>query len=188
MKKVGRLVVNTLKILICLLCWLTISPLFYYMAGKWGMKKRKLLLMMVSPLFLILYLCIFAWGYDTYVNYQRKYYFADEDRVERITGVRLPDMKVVEYNGGKRGFIGDFCDLLIVEFEEVPSEIVYQTLDSLIDTGKTGWSMNDKTYKFSSMWGNGMPAPKGEKDNEDRSFSISFDRGSKKATILSEMW
>ena len=177
-----------LKILFCFLCWLTISPLFYYLAGKWGMKKGKLLLMLVSPLFLIVYFYVFVWGYDTYVNHQRKYYIVDEDRIESITGVRLPNMEVVDYIEGERGFTGDFSDRLIIEFEEIPSEIVYQTLDSLIDTGKTGWRMNDNTYEFNSMWGNGMPAPKGEKDNEERSFSISFNRGSKKASILIRMW
>lgn len=88
--------------------------------------------MLISPLFLIAYLFIFAWGYDAYVNYQRKYYFTDEDRIERITGIRLPDMDIVEFNKAKSGFIGDYSDRIHVEFEKIPSEGVYQTLDSLI--------------------------------------------------------
>ena len=176
------------RFLTCFFCWLTISPLFYYLAGKWGMKKGRLSLMLVSPLFIISYLIIFLWGYVTYLDYERKYYFTNEDRIERITGVRLPDMDIVEYNKGKSGFTGDYSDRLLLEFEKIPSEGVYQTLDSLIETGKTGWRMNDSVYVFSVAWGNGMLAPKGESEDEDRSFSISFKKGSKKATINSSMW
>ena len=95
---------------------------------------------------------------------------------------------LIEYSEGKRGFTGDYSDRLLLEFEKIPSEGVYQTLDSLIETRKTGWRMNDSVYVFSATWGNGMPAPKGESEDEDRSFSISFKKGNKKATINSGMW
>ena len=184
MDKVGYLV----KILICFFCWLTISPLFYYLARKWGMKNGRFFLMLISPLFIIAYLIILFWGYVTYLDYKRKYYFTDEDRIERITGVRLPDMDIVKYNKGKSSFTGDYCDRSLLEFEKIPSERVYQTLDSLIEIGKTGWRMNDSVYVFSATWGNGMPAPKGESEDEDRTFSISFNKGSKRATVNSGMW
>ena len=174
------------KLTICLLCWLTISPLFYYLAGIWGMKKGRLFLMLVSPLFIIGYLIILLWGYTTYLDYERKYYFTDEDRIERITGVRLPDMEIVEYKQGKSRM--DYSDRILVEFERIPSVEIYQTLDSLIETGKTGWRMNDSAYVFSATWGNGRPAPKGENEDDDKSFSISFVKGSKRATINSSTW
>lgn len=179
---------KVVKFSFCFFCWLTISPLYYYLAGRWKLKRGRLLLMLVSPLFLITYLIIILLGYATYFDYERKYYFADEDRIERITGVRFPDIEIIEYNEGKRGFTGDYSDRLIVEFEELPSEKVYQTLDSLIESGKTGWRKNEDAYVFSATWGNGMPAPKGESEDEDRSFSIYFKKGSKKATINSGMW
>lgn len=97
--------------------------------------------MLVSPLLIIVYRFIFICGYATFLDYERKYYFTDEDRIERITDVRLPDMDIVKYNKGVQ-----------------------------------------------ATWGNGMPAPKGESEDEDRSFSISFKKGSKKATINSGMW
>ena len=124
-------------------------------------------------------LFLLAYHYDAYVEY----YFTDNDRIERITGIRLPDMEIIEYSEGKRGFTGDYSDRLI----EVPAEKLDQPLDSLVDSGKTGWRMNGDVYVFSATWGNGMPAPKGENDNEDRSFSISFSKGSKKAMIHSGM-
>ena len=144
--------------------------------------------MLVSPLFLIVYLCLFVWGYVTYLDYERKYYFTDEDRIERITGVRLPDMDIVEYDQGMTSITGDYSDRLLLEFEKIPSEGVYQTLDSFIETRKTGWQMNDSVYVFSATWGNGMPTPKGESEDEDRSFCISFKKESKRVTINSSMW
>ena len=51
------------------------------------------------------------------MNYQSKYYFTDEDRIERITGVRLPKMNIIEYHQGDRSII-DYSDWLVVKFEE----------------------------------------------------------------------
>ena len=164
-------------------------PTILLSGGEMGFKARKVIInVAIAIVPNRLSICLFAWGYDAYVDYQRKYYFTDNDKIERITGVRFPDMEIIEYSEGKRGFTGDYSDRLIVEFEEVPAEKVYQTLDSLVDTGKTGWRMNDSAYVFSATWGNGMLAPKGESDNEDRSFGISFSKGSKKAMIHSGMW
>ena len=185
MKKIIR---NTFVAIIRIFCWLTVSPLFYYLAGRWKLTKWRLPLMLISPLFLVTYFIIMIWGYFTYVDLQRKYYFTDEDRIERITGVRFPDMNIVEYNKGRTSFTGDYTDVLLVEFEEIPSEKVYQTLDSLIYMDKASWRKKGDSYEFSMMWGNGMPAPKGESDDEDRMFCISFGKGSRRAIIQSGMW
>ena len=175
------------KITICTLCWLTISPLYYYLSGKWGLKRGRLFLMLVSPLFLILYFIVLVWGYITYMNYQSKYYFTDEDRIERITGVRLPKMNIIEYHQGERSII-DYSDRLVVKFEEDISDQTYHTLDSLIATNKMNWRKKGNAYVFTAMWGNGMPAPKGEDEEEDRTFSITIEKGNNKATIYSGMW
>ena len=163
-------------------------PIFYYLAGRWELTKWRLLLMLVSPLFLIVYLCLFVWRYVTYLDYERKYYFTNEDRIERIIGVRLPNMDIVEYNKGQSNFTGDYSDRLLVEFEKIPSDKVYQTLNSLIEKRNTGWRKNENTYVFNTTWGNGMPTPKGKSEDENRSFSISFGKVSKRATINSSMW
>ena len=63
--------------------------------------------MLVSPLFIIVYLFIFICGYATFLDYERKYYFTNEDRIERITGVRLPNMDIVEYNKGVQATWGN---------------------------------------------------------------------------------
>lgn len=185
MKRIVRI---TFVAIICILCWFTISPIFYYLAGRWELTKWRLLLMLVSPLFLIVYLCLFVWGYVTYLDYERKYYFTNEDRIERITGVRLPDMDIVEYNKGMTSITGDYRDWLLVEFEKIPSEKVCQTLDILIASQKTGWRKRGDVYEFSVTWGNHFPAPIGENEDEDRFFSISFEARSKWAVIECGMW
>ena len=178
---------NISKVLICLISWLTISPLFYYLSEKWGFKRGRLFLVLISPFFLILYLIVFVWGYSTYMDYKRKYYFTNEDRIERITGVKLPEMSVIEYHQGGRSII-DYSDRFVVKFEKDISEQTYQTLDSLIATNKTNWRKKGNNYVFSTMWGNGIPAPEGENEKEDRTFSIAIEKGNNKATINSGMW
>ncbi len=179
---------HIIKKIICTLCWLTISPLYYYLSGKWGLKQGRLFLMLVSPLFLILYFIAFVWGYFTYIDYQRKYYFTDVDRIERITRVKFPEMSIIDYHHSRTSFTGDYSNHLIVKFEEDISEKTYQTLDSLITTDKTSWRKKGNIYLFSVMWGNGMPTPEGENDEEDRTFSIAIEKGNNKATINSGMW
>ena len=179
---------RVLRIIICLFCWLTISPLFYSLSGKWGFERGRLFLTLVSPLFLMLYFIFFVWGYFTYMDYQRKYYFIDEGRIERITGVKCPEMNIIEYHQSRTSFTGDYSDQLIVEFEEDISEKTFQTLDSLVIIENTGWRNNRDAYVYSVMWGNGMPTPEGENREEDRIFSLTIKKGSNKATINSGMW
>lgn len=84
--------------------------------------------------------------------------------------------------------MGEYSDEVVVEFEDSLSDAFYLSLDGIIEEGKTNWKKNGNTYVFGQTWGNGMPAPKGERDGEDRMFSISLDKGSKRATINSGMW
>lgn len=43
-------------------------------------------------------------------------------------------------------------------------------------------------YSYSTIWGNGLEAPKGESDQEDISFSIDIERGSKTFHIRLGEW
>ena len=144
--------------------------------------------MLISPLFLVLYSVIFIWGLYTYGNIQRKYYFTNENRIERITGVKLPKMSIIEYHKGRTNITGDYNDRIIVEFEEnIPDEL-FQTLDTLIATKKTKWLKNGAVYEFHLIWGGFMPAPKGEDDEEERFFDIIIEKGSNKVTINDGVW
>ena len=179
-----------LQWIISLISWLTLSPLFYYLTWKWKLigKKLRVTLLLISPIFLMIYIVLFVLGLYAYDSYQRKYRFTNKDTIEKITGVKYPNFKIVEYTKGRTSFQGDYNDQLIIEFKEAPSAAFYQKLDSLIAVEQSDWSKRDNVYSYSKMWGNGLPAPKGEDNEEDMTFSIEFEKGSKKAIIGYGTW
>ena len=121
-----------------------------------------------------------------YLGYERKYSFLDKDRIERITEVRLPDFKLIEYNKGRTGFNGDYSDHLTIEFKDSLTNEFYAALDSLVE--KEVWNKRENRYSFSAMWGNGLPAPKGENKEEDITFSITIEKGTNTAEIRTGLW
>ena len=104
------------------------------------------------------------------------------DRIERITGVRIPEYKVTKAFIGPTSFNGDFEDSLYIEFETLPSDELFEKMDSL------NWYREGDEYSFSTSWGNGSPAPEGENDEEDRFFEIKLTKGEKTGIIVYGMW
>ena len=104
------------------------------------------------------------------------------DRIERITGVRIPEYKVTKAFIGPTSFNGDFEDSLYIEFETLPSDELFEKIDSL------NWYREGDEYSFSTSWGNGSPAPEGENDEEDRFFEIKLTKGEKTGIIVYGMW
>lgn len=104
------------------------------------------------------------------------------DRIERITGVRIPEYKVTKAFIGPTSFTGDFEDSLYIEFETLPSDELFEKMDSL------NWYREGDKYSFSTSWGNGSPAPEGENDEEDRFFIIKLTKGEKTGIIVYGMW
>ena len=141
-------------------------------------------------LLLVLILAVYA-----YFEW-KEYYASSSLRVERITGVKVPAYKIVEYNKGRRGFNGDYNDSYVIEFESMPSDDLFDEIDKKIaedrmkqeDYRCIGWTKNDNVYSFSAMWGNGIPAPEGESEGDDGTFSISITRGSKIGEMHSGAW
>lgn len=183
-------IISILHWIISIICWFTISPLFYYCTRKYNLIGRKIRipLLLIFPMFLILYMVIFIYGIDVYNNYQRKYRFTSGETLERITGITYPDFKIVEYSKDKSSFLGDYNDRLTIEFIELPTDAFYMKIDSLIATKSSEWFKHENTYSYSKMWGNGLLAPKGEDDNEDMSFSIRLEKGSKQAILNYGAW
>ncbi len=177
-----------LQWLVSLFCWLTVSPLFCYLAGRWKLmgKKLRVCLMLISPLFLIVYFILYLLVSGVYYDYRREHRFADKEVLERITGVAYPDFEVVKYTKGEESFLGDYHDELTIEFKEMPSAAFYQSLDSLVATDV--WFLHDNVYSFSAIWGNGFPAPQGESEEEDMMFDIHIEKGSKQAVISYGAW
>jgi len=104
------------------------------------------------------------------------------DRIERITGVRIPEYKVTKAFIGPTSFLGDFEDSLYIEFETLPSDELFEKMDSL------NWYRDGDKYSFYTIWGNGSPAPEGENDEEDRFFEIKLTKGEKTGIIVYGMW
>ena len=104
------------------------------------------------------------------------------DRIERITGVRIPEYKVTKAFIGPTSFLGDFKDSLYIEFETLPSDELFEKIDSL------NWYREGDKYSFYTSWGNGSPAPEGENDEEDRFFEIKLTKGEKTGIIVYGMW
>ena len=104
------------------------------------------------------------------------------DRIERITGVRLPEYEVTRFFLGPVMIMGDFTDTLYIEFESIPSDELFEKMDSL------NWYREGDKYSFSTSWGNGSPAPEGENDDEDRFFKIKLTKGEKTGIIVYGMW
>lgn len=177
-----------LQWLVSLFCWLTVSPLFCYLAGRWKLmgKKLRVCLMLISPLFLIVYFILYLLVWGEYSDYRREHRFADKEVLERITGVTYPDFKVVKYTEGQMSVLRDYRDELTIEFKEMPSSTFYQSLDSLVATDV--WFLHDNVYSFSAIWGNGFPAPQGESEEEDMMFNIHIEKGSKQASISYGAW
>lgn len=137
--------------------------------------------MLISPLFLIAYFILYLLVSGVYYDYRREHRFADKEVLERITGVTYPDYKVVEYTKYHRHFLGGYNDKWIIVFEETPSAVFYQSLDSLIATGNSDWSRGDNGYSFSRYdYSNDY--------EEGSSLYVCFKKGSKQATISYAVW
>lgn len=176
---------------ICLCCWLTFSPLFFFQSKWWKLlgNKFRWVALLISPLFFMIYI---PTGFFVKDYFKRRCCAIDRDRIERIAHVAFPDFSIYKYEYGIKSFQGDYTDVFTVEFEEELSEYFYQILDSLVHDASfnehTYWSKKDNYYFFSSMWGNGLTVPEGEDKEGDGTFSIELERGSKQAVICSGNW
>lgn len=181
---------NILKIIALLLLWVLFSPLFLFFALRWKIVRKgwSTALFVISPFMTIVYFLLtilVVWGYS---EYDRKYGYSNNKVIERITGVEFPKLYIQEYNKGMKSFNGDYSDSFVLEMESELSESAYMVLDSLVVADNTNWSFYNGEYRFSLMWGNGMVTPDGESSNEDRTFYLSFKKGSRIMNLDTGMW
>ena len=111
-----------------------------------------------------------------------KYHFVKNGVIENITGVRFPRYKVVDRGEEWKCFsrFPEHAYDLALEFKKMPNDEFYKKLDEHFDHFESG------KYSFSTIWGNGLEAPKGESDEDDIGFSIDIERGSK--TFYVRVW
>ena len=68
--------------------------------------------------------------------------------LERITGIALDDLKIIEYDKSPRSFAGDYSAELILEMGSAPSEILFPFVDILIANGSDYWNCYEDRYTF----------------------------------------
>lgn len=135
------------------------------------------------PFLLVVVLAI----YFTMGEIWHRHRFDDAKTLTRITEVEFSKFKVIDRERGDRSFHGDYSDELILEFKEMPSEEFYTSIEALADS--TDWYIEgDSIYCYYRMWGNGMPAPKGEDDEEDMFLNIEIKRGDKQFHVNYGEW
>lgn len=110
------------------------------------------------------------------------------ERIERITGAKVPKFEIIERHEGERHFTGDYLDTLIIEFEHIPSDELFEKIDSMIASNNTKWEKKDSVYFYSTFWGNGYPAPKGESEAADGTFKLTLIKGRKYGEIEDGAW
>ena len=124
----------------------------------------------------------------SYVYYEWIWEEWPTERIERVTGVKVPNYKIIETHKSNRSFTGDHEDRFEIEFKEIPSDELFDEIDRMIANGNTGWQRDGNKYSFSVIWGNGFPTPKGESDSNDGTFSITIAKGEKVGEIRSGSW
>ena len=175
-----------LKSIALLLSWLTLSPLLLILDGRWKLlpKWLRIVLFVLSPMIIVVLALVVLWGIDYYPKYYMQHHFVKRKVVENITGVRLPEYKVVERGDGWNCFgrYPEHAYDFTLEFRKIPDDAFYETLDEHFDCFESG------KYSYSAIWGNGMEAPKGESDEDDISFSITIEKRSKTFHIWVMEW
>lgn len=159
------------------------------------MKKwQRIVLMLISPLFLLIYaLILLLIGIIIYLcqpsfyggksGYGDGNYFVDTERIERITGASLYFNDIVDAEFGEPSFNGDYSNTYMVVLEKRPD---YAALDSLVSVGR--WQKYEDGYHFSAIWGNDLPAPEGEDPNEDRMLRIRIPFDSDTISMTTGKW
>lgn len=175
-----------IKSITLFLSWLTLSPLLLILDGRWKLlpKWLRIVLFLLSPMIIVVLALVVLWGIDYYPKYYMQHHFVKRKVVENITGVRLPEYKVVE-RGEDRKCFGRYPEHaydFTLEFRKIPDDAFYETLNEHFDCFEAG------KYSYSAIWGNGLEAPKGESDEDDISFSIAIEKGSKAFHIRVMEW
>ena len=177
----GMVVVGAIVPFICLLFFLMESYLKKVLTAR--PKALKRIKIAYNCIFLIPLLLIALIRIDNATDFiSRKRRFDDAETLTRITETNFPKFKVVEfYEDWILGPNLKHDNELTLEFKKLPTENFYRVIDSLARDTASGWSAkDDSTYYYSRTWGNGLPAPLGESDEEDMFLEIEIKRGEKR--------
>ena len=167
-----------IKAIALFLSWLTLSPLMLILDSRWKLlpKWLRIVLFVLSPMMLIIVVALALLVQMDYSYYSRRH-FVKSSVIENITGVSFPKYRVVDRRSTWNSY-----DNFTLEFKRMPDEAFYKELDEHFDCFEPG------KYSYSAIWGNGLEAPKGESDEDDISFSIEVEKGSKMFHIRVMAW
>ena len=98
--------------IIILICWFTLSPLFYYLAKKWKLLRTlwRAILLLISPLFWFLYAILFIMSIYLADDMQRRFQFMDHEEIAEITKSPFPSYMILYHHSGSGSFLGDHTD------------------------------------------------------------------------------
>lgn len=167
-----------IKSIALLFSWLTFSPLLLILDGRWKLlpKWLRIVLFVLSPMMLAL-IALMTLKVSMDSSYYSRRHFVKPNVIENITDVSFPKYKVVNRRSTWNSY-----DNFTLEFTKMPDEAFYKELEEHFDSFEPG------KYSFSTIWGNGIEAPKGESDKDDISFSIDIERGSKTFHVRVMEW
>lgn len=178
------------RYIVLIFSWLTLFPLFFYLSTRWkiGLKPVRVILMLLSPLAVYFYLCLFIFGISVKGEIDRFFMYSDSEDISRITEVAFPKFSTKRYYPDESSFSGEFMNSRVVKFKQTPSDMFYHVLDSLCNQPNSYWKEKDGVYQYDRIWGNGSLAPSGEDENEDGFLSIELKKGEAIATISYGVW
>ncbi|MGL4518851.1 MAG: hypothetical protein ACRCUJ_03865 [Phocaeicola sp.] len=175
-----------LKHFILFISWLLFSPFYFWLSkiiSKQSVYVRSIWTVL-SPFALVL---LFF-----YFRFEEMARYTSRSGIDRITEAELPFKYIYDIDGFLNLSLSDHTTTYHAYFMYTPSELAYTKLDSLCSVEQTNWSKtvteNKEIYFYSRVWGNGMQAPKGENEQEDRFLKISLVRGSKSVVIKIGSW
>ena len=126
----NKTTVIVFKAIALAISWLTLSPLLLILDGHWKLlpKWLRIVLFVLSPIMVIIVVLAVLFANAVTIDHFHQYHFAKPRVIEKITGVRFPKYKVVNYNGRGPGHGPVHYDTYL-EFERVPDEAFYKALE-----------------------------------------------------------
>ena len=147
--------------IIILVCWFTLSPLFYYLAKKWKLLRTlwRAVLLLISPLFWFLHIILLIVLINLADDMYRRFQFRDHETIAEITKSPFPSYMVL-YHYPEYCNSQVYADSKDFMFYRLPSDSFYEAIDSLTLIENSGWRLeinNRYTYEKSLHWNIGMP-------------------------------
>ncbi len=141
-----------------MLSWLLVSPLLLILEGRWKLlpKWLRVLLFILSPMMLIVIFLIVMIADDGFFEYVHRNRYTTPWAVKKITGVRFPHYKIVDYSSRHLWSHGPIEYTTILEFKEMPDDGFYKALgrddENIFEENDTVvYSFRDK-YRYCTLY------------------------------------